>query len=148
MIIFSLFILLSGFVVGLGAVTVIDMLGFLGRKSEYWTETTIRAHKVTKPLIWVGIFLVIIGSSIFFKKVDFGWVETYNIASIIILILNGCFLSFILSPKLLEREKQGKASELLPPSWQKKITVSLIISDIFWWSSLFCLAYALVKMGV
>lgn len=52
----GLFLSLSGFVLGLGAVTVIDIHGFLGRKSQYWTEATTRTQKVTKPLIWVGIF--------------------------------------------------------------------------------------------
>ena len=32
----GLFICIAGFVVGLGAVTVIDIHGFLGRKSKYW----------------------------------------------------------------------------------------------------------------
>ena len=52
--ILGLFIFMSGFVIGLGAVTVIDIHGFLGRKSSYWTEATTRTHKVTKPLIWGG----------------------------------------------------------------------------------------------
>lgn len=47
----GLFLFLAGFVIGLGAVSVIDVLGFLGRTSRYWTEATVRAHKVTKPLI-------------------------------------------------------------------------------------------------
>ncbi|MDO8659167.1 MAG: hypothetical protein Q7K54_01055 [Candidatus Parcubacteria bacterium] len=51
----GLFVFISGFIVGLGAVTVIDIHGFLGRKSSYWTEATTRTHKVTKPMIWVGI---------------------------------------------------------------------------------------------
>ena len=45
----GLFIFIAGFIIGLGAVTVIDIHGFLGRKSAYWTEATIRTHKVTKP---------------------------------------------------------------------------------------------------
>lgn len=57
----GLFILITGFVIGLGAVTVIDIHGFLGRKSAYWTEATTRTHKVTKPLIWIGIILAIVG---------------------------------------------------------------------------------------
>jgi hypothetical protein len=51
---FGLFIHLAGFVIGLGAVTVIDLHGFLGRKSPYWTEATTRTHKVTKPPYLVG----------------------------------------------------------------------------------------------
>ncbi len=31
----SLFILIAGYIIGLGAVTVIDLHGFLGRKSSY-----------------------------------------------------------------------------------------------------------------
>ncbi len=49
---------------GLGAVTVIDLHGFLGRTSSYWTEATIRTHKITKPLIWKGMFLAILGGII------------------------------------------------------------------------------------
>jgi len=57
--ILGLFLFIAGFIIGLGAVTVIDLHGFLGRKSSYWTEATIRTHKVTKPLIWIGILLAI-----------------------------------------------------------------------------------------
>ena len=56
--IIGLFIILAGFIIGLGAVTVIDIHGFLGRRSNYWTEATTRTHKVTKPLIWIGITLL------------------------------------------------------------------------------------------
>lgn len=43
-------IMFMGFIIGLGSVTVIDIHGFLGRTSPYWTEATIRTHKITKPL--------------------------------------------------------------------------------------------------
>lgn len=61
----GLFVMLAGFVIGLGAVTVIDLHGFLGRKSAYWTLATTRTHKVTKPLIWLGMSLAVIGGFIF-----------------------------------------------------------------------------------
>lgn len=67
----GLFILIAGFIVGLGAVTVIDLHGFLGRKSSYWTEATTRTHKVTKPMIWFGIMMAVIGGSIFFRNEPF-----------------------------------------------------------------------------
>jgi hypothetical protein len=35
---------------------------------------------------------------------------------------------------LLQREREGKAAELLTASWQQKITVAFIISFIGWWS--------------
>lgn len=141
----SLFILITGFVVGLGAVTVIDIHGFLGRKNPYWNEATIRTHKVTKPLIWLGIILTLIGGFIYYKDAPFFWIPFIHSISAVILILNGLFLSFVISPRLIEREVQGRSQELLPISWQKKITFSLIVSDIFWWGNLLLLVYFLIN---
>jgi len=128
--ILGFFLVISGYIIGLGAVTVIDTLGFLGRKSSYWTETTIRTHKVTKPLIWLGIFLILIGSY-FYKNLNPTLIYFY-----FLLILNGLFLSFYVSPILLEREKRGKEKELLPKNLQLKIVISFIFSFIGWWGSL------------
>lgn len=135
----GLFLFIAGFIVGLGAVTVIDIHGFLGRKSSYWTEATIRTHKVTKPLIWAGTFLVIVGGIILYRNESFSGIPLYHAIIALILILNGIFLSFYVSPFLLERERNGMQKELLPNWLQKKIIVSLIISDIGWWFGLFLL---------
>lgn len=132
----GLFLLLAGFVIGLGAVTVIDLHGFLGRKSRYWAEAATRTHKVTKPMIWVGISLAIIGGLIFYRQVGFVGIPRIQAFAAAMLILNGCFLSFSVSPFLLARERAGKQAEPLPTSWQHQIMVSLIISDIGWWGSL------------
>jgi hypothetical protein len=141
----GLFILIAGFIIGLGAVTVIDLHGFLGRKSNYWTEATTRTHKITKPLIWFGIFLVIIGGSIFYRNDTFSNVLIIQLLIVIILILNGLFLSFRVSPFLLEREAQNKSSELLPKVWQNKITASFIISFLGWWGSLLLVIIYIMK---
>ena len=135
----GLFVFIAGFVIGLGAVTVIDIHGFLGRKSAYWTEATTRTHKVTKPLIWVGIGLVIAGASLFYRNEDPIGIPLVQAALALVLILNGSFLSFRVSPFLIQREKEGRSGELLPPHWQRRIMVSLIVSDLGWWSSLFLL---------
>jgi hypothetical protein len=58
----------------------------------------------------------------------------------VVLILNGLFLSFRVSPFMLQREKEGKSAELLPASWQRKIAVSLVFSDFGWWGALVLLA--------
>jgi glucose uptake protein GlcU len=142
--ILGLFLLLSGFIVGLGAVTVIDIHGFLGRKSGYWTEATTRAHKVTKPLIWLGMFLAILGGLIFFRQ-DYSGTPSILGAVAIVLILNGIFLSFSVSPFLLKREKEGRQAELLPKEWQNRIIVSLIVSDLGWWGSLLLLVIYLLR---
>lgn len=141
----GLFLFLAGFVIGLGAVTVIDIHGFLGRKSPYWTEATTRTHKVTKPMIWVGIMFAIIGGLIFYRTQSLAGIPLIHGAIALALILNGYFLSFKVSPFMIQREKEGLSRELLPASWQKKIMVSLIVSDIGWWGGLLLLVIYLVN---
>ncbi|MSR76374.1 MAG: hypothetical protein EXS68_02175 [Candidatus Ryanbacteria bacterium] len=140
----GLFILISGFIIGLGAVTVIDIHGFLGRKSHYWTEATTRTHKITKPMIWAGIILGVVGGIIFFRNEPFVGVPMYLVFITVVLILNGLFLSFRVSPYLLQKEKDGRAAELLPILWQRKIIASLIFSDLGWWGALVIFVWYLV----
>lgn len=134
--IISTFILIAGFVIGLGAVTVIDIHGFLGRKSAYWTKATIQTHKVTKPLIWFGIILVSFGTALFYYPNYSVPYALINITLIGMLIVNGIFLSFSVSPMLLQKERDGKAEEILSKGWQNKIFVSFIISIVGWWGNL------------
>ena len=131
MLFISYILLISGLIIGLGAVTVIDLHGFLGRNSSYWTEATTRTHKVTKPLIWIGTLLFLFGTLLSYK----GDALLIQLSIIFILILNGLFLSFSVSPYLLKREKEGRSAEILPNSWQNKITLSFIISFLGWWGS-------------
>ena len=135
----GLFIFIAGFIAGLGAVTVIDIHGFLGRKSSYWTEATIRTHKVTKPLIWLGIFMSIVGGAILYRNELFSGIPLYHALIACALIMNGIFLSFYVSPFLLKKESEGKQTELLPQSLQNKIIISLIVSDVGWWVGLLLL---------
>lgn len=141
----GLFIFLAGFIIGLGAVTVIDTLGFLGRKSPYWTETTIRTHKVTKPLIWIGIVFACIGGFVFYQGQALSGIPLYHLSIAIILILNGCFLSFYVSPYLLKQEREGRSQELLPAALQMKITLSFIVSFLGWWGGLVLLVMYLTQ---
>lgn len=141
----GLFCFLFGLIIGLGAVTVIDIHGFLGRTSSYWTEATTRTHKVTKPLIWVGIISAIVGGIFLYRNQPFWGIPAFHALAAILLVINGCFLSFVVSPFILEREKKGKQKELLPKSWQMKIAVSLIFSDLAWWGSVVLLALFLLQ---
>lgn len=141
----GLFLFLAGFVIGLGAVAVIDIHGFLGRRSSYWTEATTRTHKVTKPMIWIGIILASIGGLIVYRHQSFSGIPLVHAIIAFVLIANGYFLSFKVSPFMLQREKEGRAGEPLPVPWQRKIMISLIVSDIGWWGGLFLLAVYLVK---
>jgi hypothetical protein len=132
--ILSIFITIAGFIIGLGAVTIIDLHGFFGRKSSYWTEATIRTHKITKPLIWLGIILLAVGHILLFK---IGMISCWELQIrgllIALLIVNGIFLSFVVSPALLAQEKEGRAQELLPKVLQNKIIASFLISFFGWW---------------
>lgn len=139
----GLFLHLAGLIIGLGAVTVIDALGFLGRQSGYWTEATIRAHKVTKPLIWLGFILANIGGCIWYSPEPITQIRLIQIGFSVVLFFNALFLTFWVSPRLLQREKKGQSSELLPMSWQLSITVSFLISFVSWWSQVLLLAYNL-----
>lgn len=141
----GLFLLFAGFIIGLGAVTVIDIHGFLGRRSSYWTEATTRTHKVTKPMIWAGIMLAIIGGAIFYRNEALAGIPLVHTVIATALIANGYFLSFKVSPFLLQREKEGGSGELLPASWQRKIMAGLIVSDIGWWGGLALLVLYLLK---
>ena len=78
----GLFLFLAGFIIGLGAVTVFDLHGFLGRKSPYWTEATTRTHKVTKPLIWIGLLLTIVGGLITYRKTGLSGVASSSPSSL------------------------------------------------------------------
>lgn len=139
----SLFLLFAGFIIGLGAVTVIDLHGFLGRKSAYWTEATTRTHKVTKPMIWIGIVLVTLGGTLFYWGEPLLWAPLVHLLLVAALIINGLFLSFVVSPYMLRREREGKASALLPASFQAKIAASMIVSVIGWWGSLMLFVFQL-----
>jgi hypothetical protein len=142
----GLYIHVAGFVIGLGAVTVIDLHGFLGRKSPYWTEATTRAHKVTKPLIWLGMTLAILGAWIFHDRHGWTFSVAVQAAIAIVLIVNGVFPSFRLSPFLLQRERGRRASELLPPEWQKKISIAFRLSFAGWWGALLLTVHQVLSM--
>ncbi len=135
----SLLVSIAGLVIGLGSVIVIDIHGFCGRRSPYWTETTIRVHKITKPLIWIGVVLFGVGGSFYYALNNLYGIMALHLLIIFILILNGFFLSFVVSPFLLSREKAGKAHELLPSRLQFFLSFSFVISFIGWWGSLLLL---------
>jgi len=127
----ALFFHFMGIVIGLGAVTVIDTLGFVSRKSKEMTQTTIMAHHVTKPLIWIGTFLVLISWIFLF---DGSLISYWKSFILLILILNGNFLSFYISPRL---DKLLGKNKLLPFDLQRKITLSFIVSFTGWWVFVF-----------
>ena len=141
----GLLLFVAGFVVGLGAVTVIDLMGFLGRASGYWTEAATRAHKVTKPLIWAGIALAVVGGSIFYRNGNFSGIPLYHACIAVVLTLNGMFLSLYVSPFLLRREREGRQSEVLPAAFQKRIAIGLVLSGVGWWGGLVLLVWHVAR---
>lgn len=143
----GLYLYLAGLIIAMGALAVIEIHGFLARRSGYWNEATIRTHRVTKPLIWTGLSIAVIGAVIFYR--DAGSVPVVRLQALILipLILNGMFLTFYVSPHLLKMEKEGRAEELLPGALQAKIAVSFLVSIIGWWSELFLLVWYIIYNG-
>lgn len=141
----GLFLLITGLIVGHGAVTVIDTLGFIARRSHYWTQTTIRAHKVTKPLIWLGLTIGTVGGFLFYYQTPFFGAPFIHLVFLVLLILNGIYLSFVISPQLLDLEKQHQETKLLSKKTQYHIIASFIISLIGWWGTLATLVIYLTK---
>lgn len=126
-----LFFHIAGIIIGLGAVTVIDFMGFISRKDKKWTQTTIQAHHVTKPLIWIGTILVVLSWIFILFQEGFTNINSIKTIILIILIFNGSFLSFHISSRL---DKLAGKNVLLPKALQNSIAVSMIISFIGWWS--------------
>ena len=126
-------ITMGGFVVGLGAVTVIDSVGLFGRTSGYWTKTAIRVHKITRWLIWLGYLAVIFGK-ILAASYTPQLISAYDFYLIVIIGLNALFLFFYVSPYLIKREKNGLDEELLPQNFQNRVMIFFIISFLSWWS--------------
>jgi hypothetical protein len=122
------FIHFVGIIIALGAVTVIDTLGFLSRKSKGWTQVTIAAHHVTKPLIWGGTILIALSWVFLFSNTILSHIKS---VIIVLLIVNGSFLSFYVSPRL--DTLQGK-KKLFPKRLQHKVMVSAFISFCCCWS--------------
>ncbi|MEN9389764.1 MAG: hypothetical protein RLY61_848 [Candidatus Parcubacteria bacterium] len=139
---FAIVLIYMGFIIGLGAVTVIDIHGFLARKSLYWTQATIQTHKITKLLIWLGTTLKFIGLLLvyFLQQVHPYWLVTLSI--LMILIINGMYLSLCISPELLKHENEG-VKTLLPAALQTKVLISFLISFTGWWLNFFLITYLL-----
>jgi len=142
----GLFLFVAGFIVGLGAVTVIDWHGFKGRTSGYWTEATIRTHKITKPLIWLGTLMAAAGGLITYWGSGLSGTALFHAVLFVVLILNGLFLTFAVSPMLLKREKEEKADQVLPKGWQRAIAASFVVSFVGWWGSVLLFVWYLVMI--
>ena len=97
-----------------------------------------------RPLIWLGVFLVIVGGLIFYRAESFSHIPRWHAMLAALIVLNGCFLSFKVSPYLKNREKEGRSNEILPATWQRKTIASLVVSVFSWWGSLLLLVLYLV----
>jgi hypothetical protein len=126
-----MFFHLVGIIIGLGAVIVIDTMGFFSRKNKKKTQQTIYAHYTTKPLIWLGTIIVSITWIFILIYKGFTLVNEIKTILLVIMILNGCFLSFVISPAL---DKLKASQVILPSKLQLKISISLVVSFITWWS--------------
>jgi Zn-dependent protease with chaperone function len=142
---YGLLLFICGFIVGLGSVCLIASIAFLGRKSPYFSEATIRAHKVSKGLIWLGWFLAIVGGFILYSNEPPTSVWFWQVIILLPLTINGLWLTTKVSPYLIKKELIGDANKLLPRKLQKKITISFLISLSTWWLEIILLVWYLAK---
>lgn len=140
----GLFLYLAGLIIGLGAVTVIEIHSFLARKSTYWIDATTRTHKVTKPLIWLGFFIALFGAVIFYRNIENINIILPQLIILIPLVLNGLYLTLVISPLMLKKEEKHDTS-LVPKNLQTKITISFIISTLTWWVQVMLLVQYLIN---
>lgn len=96
-------------------------------------------HKVTKPLIWVGILLAGIGGYLTYRTLPLVGIPLAHVCIALVLVLNGLWLSFWLSPRLLAREREGNVGVCLPLRMQVPIACSLTLSAVLWWTALLLL---------
>ncbi len=137
---------ITGMVIGLGGVTVIDIHALLGRTSSYWKEATIRTHKITKPLIWIGLIVATLGGALLYGPTGFDRTAPLQAVIGVILVVNGLYLTFTISPYLLRQEKEGRSGELLPMEMQRVILLSFLLSFLCWWAQLFLLAWSVTVL--
>jgi hypothetical protein len=97
-------------------------------------------------MIWIGLFTAATGAFITYRDVGLEGIPLLQGLIAVILVLNGIFLSFYVSPFLLRREREGREKELLPDSLQIKIIISFVVSFIGWWSEVFLLVWYLVMI--
>jgi len=135
-----LFFHFVGIIIGLGAVTVIDTMGFFSRKDKKKTQDTIATHHTTKPLIWLGTIIVLITWIFMLLENSFEGIYLWKSLLLVIMLFNGAFLSFVVSPAL---DKLIGKNVLLPFNLQIKISISLIISFVSWWSFVALSVFAL-----
>ncbi len=133
----AVFFHLAGIILALGAVTVIDCLGFLSRKSISKFQVMIAAHHVTMPLIWLGLVFTVLSWVFLYTGSALDVVKTILLVA---LTLNGCFLSFVMSPRL---DALAGTSRLLPAHLQRWSILSLLVSFTCWWSVVALTAFAL-----
>lgn len=130
-----------GMIIGMGAALVIEIFGFISRKSDFWTGVTIDTHYVTKPLIWIGTILFAVTWIFIAGNNLFSAPHLYKTILIFILFVNGSYLSFFISPRLIIHKKENPKMRVLPNWLQLAIIPSALISSGGWLITLFLTIY-------
>jgi hypothetical protein len=138
-----LFLVLTGLIIGLGSISLMDVLGLRGRRSRYWTETAIRVSRVSRPLTWAGIGLIIIGWLMLYRAGITG-VGTIQEFFLLVIILNGAYLSLVVTPKLQALEVGGRVRRRLPAALERRLIIHFAVSFVAWWSEVALLVWQLM----
>jgi hypothetical protein len=140
----GLLLIISGLGLGLGASTVMDVFGVLGRESEYWTVRAISTDKVAVPLMWIGVVLATVGGIMFNRNQGLSGVVLYQAIVWVVLIANGSFFTFYIIPRVYPIEHKPEGERLIPRGLVLKILPAFAISICSWWASVILLVWHLV----
>jgi hypothetical protein len=128
----AIFIHIISFIIGFGAVIVIDTFGLLWLLKKTKLATVNTVADVTEKLIWVGWFGLILSGTVLLLEKGFidnlTWIKLFFVA---MLGVNGLFLHSI--KKSMER--LGNPEEL-PKSIMFRTGLASSISQLGWWGAL------------
>ncbi|MFT4309605.1 MAG: hypothetical protein ACMXYL_03905 [Candidatus Woesearchaeota archaeon] len=120
-----------GLVIGMGSAIVIETIGFIARKSGFWTRVAVDTHYVTKPLIWFGTILLSLSWILIMESDAIVHPYYWKTLLLLLLIINGSYLSFFVSPRIINHRKHSDG-EPLPSKLQTIILPSAIVSVLGW----------------
>lgn len=125
---------LAGLIFGLGAALVILFLGLFSLNSNYWFRTLNGTDKITIPMLWFGSLMLLVAFILNTQIPEQTSVSLpLKLLLLIILSLNGSYLTFKFAPLIRKEEKSETFTFLkLQPPHKYLIFIAGSISAFTW----------------
>jgi uncharacterized membrane protein len=126
---------LVGVIFGQGAALVILFLGVMSLRKHYWFHILNGADKITIPMLWFGGLNLLIATWFASQSAALAIDNNFRILALVILLINGSYLTFIFAPVIRKLENDGKTTFLkLPMPHQILIFIAGTIAALSWTS--------------